>query len=147
MKTLRGVIHGKAIELDEEPGLPDGQEVSVDIQPIRERAPAAGTGSPWWLDHFEVNPTIKPGKFVVKGTAVLVDELVTFLEQRKSEDELLRIHAKLTPKDVAAVREYAKLPAEMRRSFGAWAEDANELDQYLDWNRQQRKTSRRRMED
>ena len=70
---------------------------------------------------------------------MLVDELVTFLEQRKSEDELLRIHAKLTLKDVTAVREYAKLPAEMRRSFGPWAEDANELDQYLDWNRQQRR--------
>ena len=29
MTPLRGVIHGKTIELDTEPGLPDGQPVSV----------------------------------------------------------------------------------------------------------------------
>lgn len=30
----------------------------------------------------------------------------------------------------------------LRRSFGAWAEDAEELDAYLEWNRQQRKQPR-----
>jgi len=34
MKTLRGVIHGKAIELDEDPGLPEGQEVTVSVEPV-----------------------------------------------------------------------------------------------------------------
>jgi hypothetical protein len=34
MRTLRGVIHGKAIELTEEPGWPDGQEVTVTIEPL-----------------------------------------------------------------------------------------------------------------
>jgi hypothetical protein len=31
----------------------------------------------------------------------------------------------------------------IRESAGGWAEDAEELDQYLEWNRQQRKASRR----
>lgn len=31
----------------------------------------------------------------------------------------------------------------IRRSAGAWAEDAAELDRYLEWTRQQRKASRR----
>ena len=30
----------------------------------------------------------------------------------------------------------------MHRSAGAWAVNAEELDQYLEWNRQQRKVSR-----
>lgn len=33
-KTIRGVIHGRTIELDAEPGLPDGQTVSVIVQPV-----------------------------------------------------------------------------------------------------------------
>jgi hypothetical protein len=34
----------------------------------------------------------------------------------------------------------------LRRAFGGWAEDAEELDKYLEWNRQQRKKSRPEME-
>ena len=30
---LRGVIHGKTIELEEQPALPDGQPVKVVVQP------------------------------------------------------------------------------------------------------------------
>jgi hypothetical protein len=75
MKTVtRGVIHGKTIELPQETGLPEGQEVTVTLE-------AAGS--------------------------------------TESAREALR------------------------RSAGGWAEDAEELDQYLEWNRQQRKTSRR----
>ena len=29
----------------------------------------------------------------------------------------------------------------LRRAFGAWAEDADELDEYLRWNREQRKST------
>jgi len=72
----RGVVHGKTIELDEETGLSDGQEVNVLVQPVE-------TG-----------------------------------EQRLPPGEGLR------------------------RAFGGWAEDAEELDAYLEWNRQQRKMSR-----
>ena len=42
--------------------------------------------------------------------------------------------------------EQGLLPGEgLRRAFGGWAEDAEELDAYLAWNRQQRKISRPEM--
>lgn len=72
----RGVVHGKTIELDEETGLSDGQEVNVFVQPIQPG-----------------EPRLPPGEG-------------------------------------------------LRRSFGGWAEDAEELDAYLEWNRQRRKLSR-----
>ena len=72
----RGVIHGKTIELDEDTGLSDGQEVNVLVQPVE-----AG------------EQHLPPGEG-------------------------------------------------LRRAFGGWAEDAEELDAYLEWNRQQRKMSR-----
>ncbi len=76
--AFRGVVHGRIIELDEEIGLPDGQAVSVSVQPVgRQLAPGEG----------------------------------------------------------------------IRRSAGAWADDAEELDKFLEWNRQQRKTSRRPIEE
>ena len=76
---LRGVIHGKTIELEAEPGLPDGQQVTVTVEPV-----AHGQRLP-------------PGEGI-------------------------------------------------RRSAGGWAEDSEELDQYLEWNRQQRKVSRPEVE-
>jgi ABC-type uncharacterized transport system ATPase subunit len=77
MEILRGVIHGRTIELEREPRLPEGQEVKVSVEPItcKEEEPLA------------------PGEGI-------------------------------------------------RRSAGGWAEDAEELDKYLDWSRQQRKMSR-----
>lgn len=74
--NLRGVVHGKTIELDEETGLPEGQRVTVLVQPV-------------------------------------------------SEDE-----HRLPPGEG------------LRRAFGAWADEAEELDKYLEWNRQQRKIGR-----
>ena len=76
---LRGVIRGKLIELLQDTGFPDGQEVTVTLQP-----------SPPQSD-------LKPGEG-------------------------------------------------LRQSFGAWAEDGEELDNYLEWNRQQRKVGRRPLE-
>jgi hypothetical protein len=35
--SIKGIVHGKVIELEQEPGLPDGQEVSVTLQPITPR--------------------------------------------------------------------------------------------------------------
>jgi uncharacterized protein (DUF433 family) len=145
--ALKGIIHGKTIELEQEPGFHEGQEVSVEIQPIN--PPKMGTDStaPWWLAHLEVNPTVRPGKFVVKGTHLLADDMVAHLEEGWDEEKLLQAHPELAPEDVTAVREFAKLPPEMRRSFGAWAEDAEELDKYLEWNRQRRKVSRKEIDD
>ena len=148
MASIHGVIHGKTIELDREPGFDDGQEVSVEIRPIvREATQTDQPASPWWLEQLDVDPTVRRGKFVVKGTTLLADALVDQLDIGKTDSELLRAHPELTPTAVAALREYAKLPIEMRRSFGAWAEDSEELDEYLEWTRQHRKVSRRSIED
>jgi len=35
-----------------------------------------------------------------------------------------------------------RVPEGLRRSFGGWAEDAEELDKYLNWTRLQRKARR-----
>jgi hypothetical protein len=75
--ALKGIIHGKVIELDQEPGLPDGQAVIVTVEPI----PTS-------------EQTLPPGEG-------------------------------------------------LRRSAGAWADDPRGLEEYLDWNRQQRKILRR----
>ena len=34
----------------------------------------------------------------------------------------------------------------LRRAFGAWADDAVELDKYLEWNRRQRRRSRKELD-
>ncbi len=73
--VLNGTVHGKTIELNEEPGLPDGQRVTVTVQVVEE------------------GNTLPPGEG-------------------------------------------------LRRAFGGWAEDGDELDKYLEWNRQQRKVNR-----
>jgi hypothetical protein len=42
---MRGVVHGKTIELEEEPGLPDGQPVTVTVQPVSQQEQlASGEG-------------------------------------------------------------------------------------------------------
>ncbi len=64
-KILRGTVHGKTIELEAEPGLPEGQQVTVTLQPVprQQTAPedprealkrAAGSWSddPEGLDRF-----------------------------------------------------------------------------------------------
>ncbi len=72
---IRGIVRGKTIELENETGLPDGQEVAVTVCPTAtgSQLPAAGEG--------------------------------------------------------------------VKRAFGAW-DDEPELDEFLEWNRQQRKVSR-----
>jgi hypothetical protein len=39
------------------------------------------------------------------------------------------------------------VPEGIGRSFGDWADDAEELDEYLDWTRQHRKLRRRGIEE
>lgn len=132
---LKGVIHGRTIELDREPELPDGQAVSIQVQP--EEAP------PEWLERFTVNPSVALGKLLIKGTRLRVEDLVRLAEEGRSNEELVRMHPELTAEDADAVRQYAKVPAGLRSAFGGWAEDAEELDHYLDWTRQNRKHKRR----
>ena len=60
---LKGIIHGKLIELEQESGLPDGQQVTVALQPvlppgegIRQSAGAwadAGEELDAWLDEMQ----------------------------------------------------------------------------------------------
>ena len=78
MTHVRGTIHGKLIELSEETGLPDGQEVTVFLQPTAEPTDAQ---------------PLPPGEG-------------------------------------------------LRRAYGAWAEDAERLEEYLRWNARQRELSR-----
>jgi uncharacterized protein (DUF433 family) len=147
MTTIQGVIHGKTIELEKEPGIPDGQAVSVDIRPIMGKTPSEEIPSPpWWLERLVVDSTVRPGKFVIKGTRLLVDDLVQDVEKGRSDDELRQLHPELAIADLEAVRLYARVPEGLRESFGAWHEDAEELDKYLKWTRKQRKLRRREIE-
>ena len=138
MSTIWGVIHGKTIELEQEPGLPDGMKVSVQLRP--EEPP------PKWLERLIVDPAIAPGKLVIQGTRLFADDMVRLVEEGRSDEDLRRLHPALTAEDVDAVRQYAKVPAGLRYSFGGWAEDAEELDKYLEWTRQNRKLTRREIE-
>ena len=72
----RGTVHGRIIELADETGLPEGQEVAVTLQAI---PPGA--------------EQLPPGEG-------------------------------------------------LRRAFGGWADDAGELDEYLEWSREQRQKGR-----
>ena len=73
--VLKGVVHGKTIELEGESGLPDGEEVTVTLQPTSRK------------EH------LSPGEGI-------------------------------------------------RASAGGWSDDPEGLDEYLKWNRAQRKQSR-----
>ena len=144
--VFKGVIHGKTIELDREPGLPDGQTVTVALERIAspptgmlpEPVPLVETWCERILFDSEVSPTAK----VVKGTRLLAEDLVLELEQGTSDEELRKAHPELTAEDVAALRNYARWPVGLRRSFGAWADEAEEVNKFLEWNRQQRKLDR-----
>jgi hypothetical protein len=47
---LKGVIHGKLIELEREPGLPDGQRVTVALQPILRPGEGIRRSAGAWAD-------------------------------------------------------------------------------------------------
>src|SRR5713226_9482832 len=71
---LKGTIHGKTIELDQEPGYPDGQNVTVEVRPVNGEKVAARTfaaenGPPGWLAQLDVDPAVRVGKFVIKERA------------------------------------------------------------------------------
>jgi hypothetical protein len=76
----RGIVHGRTIQLDDDTGLPDGQEVTVTVAPIISGA-----------------QQLRPGEG-------------------------------------------------LRQAFGAWAEEAEELDQFLNETRRSRRRPRREIE-
>jgi uncharacterized protein (DUF433 family) len=139
MATMHGVIRGKTIELERESGLPEGQRIAVDLRPQDE--------PPAWLERFAADPAIGSGKIVIKGTPLLVDDLLQLVDEGRGDEDLRQTYPELSAADLEAVRNYARVPEGMRRSFGGWAEDAKELDEYLDWTRQQRKLRRREIDD
>jgi uncharacterized protein (DUF433 family) len=102
---------------------------------------------PRWLEHFVVDSAVMPGKLLVKGTRLLAEDVALLVEEGRSDEELRRLHPELTSEDVEAIRQYARVSASLRRAFGGWAEDVKELDEYLEWTRQQRKISRREIEE
>jgi hypothetical protein len=62
-KTIRGKVHGKTIELDEDPGVAEGQEVEVQVRVISKTPRKPGEGflrtegvladDPYWDDIME----------------------------------------------------------------------------------------------
>jgi uncharacterized protein (DUF433 family) len=149
--TLKGIVRGRTIELEHEPGLPDGESVTVTLryakpeppEPLPEDLPRAEL----WIDRLVFDSSVLPGVRIVKGTKLAADSLLAELERGASDEDLLRAHAELTPGDVVALREYARTPAWIRRTAGAWAEDSEELDEYIEWTRQHRKVGRRGIEE
>src|SRR4051812_36907991 len=112
MSTLHGVIHGKTIELEHEPGLPEGQRVAVEVHALDEPPPPA------WLERFMVDPSVGVGAFVIKGTGLLVNDLVQLVDEGHGDEKLRHDFPELTAADLDAIRQYARVPEELRRSFG-----------------------------
>ena len=75
--VLDGVIHGKTIELKQEPGLPEGQCVQIAIRPSEEIPSETPPPDepPAWLERLDVDPAIAPGKLLIKGTRLLAEDL------------------------------------------------------------------------
>ena len=66
--VLRGIIHGKIIELEREAGLPEGQPVSIQIEAVG--------GACNWLDRIVVDPAISPGQPIIK---VFLNPLIAWI--------------------------------------------------------------------
>ena len=108
--VLKGIVHGKTIELEREPGLPDGQEVQIENRPM---GPSAA-----WLDRIVVDPAVLPGQPVIKGARIPAEEVVRLLNEGRSEEELRQTYPDLSGEALAAVRQYASVPPGLRRAFG-----------------------------
>ena len=49
-KIMHGIVHGKTIELEQEPGLPDGQQVTVALQPLLPQGEGIRQSAGAWTD-------------------------------------------------------------------------------------------------
>jgi hypothetical protein len=85
---LKGVVRGKTIELEQESGLPDGQDVLVRVEPV----PATAQMHPGWA------------------------------EAKRQLDELRDEFKGLPPGEG------------LRRAFGAWADQSDEVDRFVEEN-------------
>jgi hypothetical protein len=72
---LKGVVHGKTIELDEDVGLPEGQAVSVILQPLTQQ-----------------DQRLPPGEGIRRSAGAWaddpegLDEYLTWLRQEREHD-------------------------------------------------------------
>jgi hypothetical protein len=139
MTTMFGVIHGKTIELEQEPDWPEGERVAVTIQHAVTPDTGPVPGVERWAGRLIFDSAISPTERIVKGTRLPAEMLVAELEEGCRDEQMLEAHRELTRDDLAALRAYAQAPISIRRSFGGWAEDSQELDEFLEWNRQRRK--------
>lgn len=96
-----------------------------------------------WVDRLVFDSSILARGRVVKGTGLSAEALVSELADGSSDRELLAARPELTAEDVVALRQYARLPEAFRLTFGAWAEDEEKFDRYLDLLRGRRKLGRR----
>jgi hypothetical protein len=171
--TFKGIVHGNSIRLQGELGIPDGQEVTVVVQPelppedTSERLPPGeGIGlssGAWaddqggrlatpedvprvelWADRLDFDSSVSTNGRIVKGTRLAAEDLIAEIEQGRSDEEILRGHPELTSEDIAALRAFARVPLGFRLSFGAWAEDGDELDRYIESVYERRRTQQRR---
>ena len=138
MSIVRGDAESKTIALDQD-------TVVQDLQPGGAPTPSLDP-YPAWIDRFAVDASVMPGKFVIKDTRLLVDDLVQLAAGRPDE-KLRQLHPELTTADLEAVRNYALVPVGLRLSFGGWAEGAEALDNYLEWPRRQRQVLRPELAD
>jgi hypothetical protein len=114
--TLKGIVRGKTIELEQDPGLPDGESVTVTLRHAEPKPPEP-------LPEEDVEP-------VATSSPPRPSGFLTEESRRRWEEAWAQV------KDLP--------PGEgLRRAFGAWAEDAEEVDKFLEWNRAQRKLERR----
>ncbi len=74
---------------------------------------------------------------VVHGRNIALDEETGFPDGQE---------VNVTVQPVEAGEKHPSRSERLRRAFGGWAEHAEELDEYLEWNRRQRKLSRPEIE-
>jgi uncharacterized protein (DUF433 family) len=152
ISTFRTTVQGRCIQLPWDLGLAEGHviEVTIKTRPEVEGSPVPSTLVPpveSWCDRLVFDAAVHPVERIVKGTRLEAEALVAELEANRSDEELVRDHPELTREDVTALRNYALAPVPFRRLFGAWAEDAEELDQFLEEMRRARKLTRRGIEE
>ena len=68
---------------------------------------------------------------IIHGNTVQLPQPTSFIE---GQEVLVTLEA---PESMESATEA------LRRSAGGWSDEVEELDRYLEWNRQQRKASRR----
>jgi uncharacterized protein (DUF433 family) len=97
-----------------------------------------------WADRIVLESSVSPDERIVKGTRLAAEALVAELEQGQSDEEILSAHPEPSIEDVKALRAYARVPVGFRLSFGAWADDGDELDRYIKSVYERRRARQRR---